>query len=133
MKVRLRRAYCLLSSPIVIARDTFAEVVRLHEASVLSKIVARPFKVNLVFVVTHKDTPSSQTSPWRCLDLHINTTKKEVFIGPNVRCIIALDEGKVGTIRTAERDVGIISQDKIVGQGRLLREITHEVGIECRN
>lgn len=44
----------LLRTSIVVARNTFAEVVGLDEAMTLIEIVARKFPVELIPIVTHK-------------------------------------------------------------------------------
>lgn len=54
VKLSLWRIDMLLRTSIVVARNTFTEVVGLHKAVTLIEIIAREFPVELVLIVTHE-------------------------------------------------------------------------------
>jgi len=135
VKFGLGRFDWFLSSPVVNTCDTFAEIVCLHKttATAVTEVVARPLQIDFVLVVTHKHAASDQTCSRRCLNFHIDTTKKEIFVGPDVGCVVALGKGKVGAVVATERHTGVISQNEVAWQGSLFHHFVHKVGIECRN
>lgn len=104
-----------LSAAIIVSGKTFAKIVRLYHTLALSKIVPRPFPVKLVLVIAHQYTASHETSTWSSLKLHINTTKEQIILGPNVRSIEAFIERELRTFAAVKSDICVIGQNPIRG------------------
>lgn len=119
----LRVVNGLLGASVVISSNPFAEVVGLDETFVLVEVVTRPFPVKFVLVIAHKHTARDQAGPRCSLKLDIYSTEHHVVLGPNIGCIISLDEGEVSAHIAAKNYVGIIREDPVARERSLLPEI----------
>lgn len=102
-----------LSATIIIPGNTFAEIIGLDEASTLIEVVAGPFEVELVLVVTHEHAAGDQTGTGRRLNFNVDATKQEVILSPDVGRVVPLHKREIGTHGLAESDGGVISQDPV--------------------
>lgn len=87
----------LLSSSIVSSSNAFSEIICLYETFVLAKVVARPFEVEFVLVVTHKDTASNEPVAGGGLEFNVDAAEHEIILSPNIGSIVTLDEGEIST------------------------------------
>lgn len=94
----------LLGTPVVIPSDALSEIIGLHEALVLAKIVTRPFKIEFVFVITHENTASDEAIAGGSLEFNVDTTEHKIILGPDVGSIVTFDEGEISTRRLTESD-----------------------------
>jgi hypothetical protein len=111
-----------LRAAIVIASDTFAEVVRLNLASGRAEVVSGPFPINFVLVVGQQDGATNDTRTRRCLHNNIDTTEEDVEVCPDVGSVIPLLPAEFGTIG-AIGDSGIIGKNPTIRKCCLLSEV----------
>lgn len=75
--------------PVVAARDSLAEVVRLHRGLLQGIVIAAPLPVDLIGGVRHEHGRGDDACPGGGLHYYIDMAVQEISGGPDIRCIIA--------------------------------------------
>jgi len=127
MELGLRRVNRRLRAAIVVASDTFAEVVGLNFSRGIAEVIARELPVDFIEVVGHQDYGADNARTWGGFHNHLNCTEQEIEIRRDLGGVSGFIKCKRCTIWTVG-DILVIGQSPLGGKAGLISEVDEVVG-----